>query len=53
VSVPELIRAAETLQARGLIKISPDGDFASATDMMIVNFKTSPARQTRPIGFNT
>jgi hypothetical protein len=53
VSVHELIRAAEILQARGLIEISRDGDFASATDLMIASVHTSPTRQTRPIGFNT
>jgi hypothetical protein len=53
VSVHELIRAAQILQARGLIKISPDGDFASATDMMIASVHTAPPRQMRPIGFNT
>jgi hypothetical protein len=52
VSVHELIRAAEILQARGLIRISADGDFASATDGMIGSYNTRPQRQSRPIGFN-
>src|SRR5262249_1249728 len=53
VSTNELIRASQILQARGLIQISPDGDFASSTDMMIASINAPPTRPTRPIGFNT
>ncbi len=52
VSVQELVRAAEAQQARYFIKISENGEFASAEDPLIASIATAESRQYRnPIGF--
>jgi hypothetical protein len=52
VSVNDLIRAAETQQARRLIRLSSDGEFASAEDPLIASVaSTESNRRRNPIGF--
>ena len=52
VSTTELIRAAEVAQARRLIHLSTEGDFASAEDALIAGVQSrEQAPPRRPIGF--
>jgi len=54
VSVNDLIRAAETQQARRLIRLSADGEFASAEDALIASATSAQSvLRQNPIGFST
>lgn len=53
VGLNELVRAAEVVQARHLIRLSAEGDFASAEDALIAGAQSrEQAPQRRPIGFS-
>ena len=53
VSIQDLVRAAETQQARRLIRISDDGEFAYAEDALIASVAPEPTQHQNPIGFAT
>jgi hypothetical protein len=50
VSVKELIQTAQVLQARGLISLAPDNQFASARDALLLSLPVATATRV-PIGF--